>query len=302
MKKLSILLLIFSFLISCSTENKNSKKDNSITDDLGNKFTFYTKPTRIISLAPNLTEIIYDLKLDKYLVANTIYCDYPEDAKKKEKVGDMLTFNFEKILSLKPDLIFITVEGNSKETYDKFKELGLKVFVSNPRNYEGVKKTYKDIGKIFSVNTDSTIRNWDSTINRIKSESKNFNKSAMFIVQLAPLMVVGPNTFLNEYLNFCGLKNIANDSPLNYPVFNREEVIKRNPDYIIIPESKKDDSIDKMISVYPEWKNLKAIKNKNVIIVDDNLFLRPGPRFVKAAENLFNQVLLLEAKVQNHQQ
>lgn len=299
MKKLTLLLLIFSLLMSCKTENTHSKKGNFIVDDLGNQLYFEQKPQRIISLAPNLTEMIYDLKLEKYLVGNTIYCDFPEEAKHVEKVGDMLTFNFEKIVTLKPDLIFITVEGNTKETYDKFKELGLRIFVSNPRNYEGIKKTYQDIGKIFSVNTESTLKNWDSTINRIKNGSKNFNKTAMFIVQLTPLMIAGPNTFLNEYLNFCGLKNIAYDSPLNYPIFNREEVIKRDPDFIIIPTS-DNDSADKMISIYPEWKTLKAIKNKKIIYVNNNLFLRPGPKFVKAVENLFNQVLQLEERVQHH--
>lgn len=299
MKKLSFLLVIFSFLISCKTNNNGSKKGNYILDDIGNKFSLEQKPQRVISLAPNLTEIIYDLKLEKYLVGNTIYCDFPKEAKHIEKVGDMLTFNFEKILTLEPDIIFITVEGNTKETYDKFKELGLKIFVSNPRNYEGIKKTYRDIGKIFSVNTESTIKNWDSTIIGIQSYSKNFNKTGMFIVQLAPLMVAGPNTFLNEYLNICGLKNIAYDSPLNYPIINREEIIKRNPDYIIIPTS-GDDSVDKIISLYPEWRNLKAIRDRKIIFVDNNLFLRPGPKFAKAIENLFSQVLQLEKKVQHH--
>ncbi len=299
MKKLSLLLIIFSFLLSCKTDNHVSKKGNYIVDDIGNQFSLEQKPQRVISLAPNLTEMIYDLKLEKYLVGNTIYCDYPEEAMSVEKVGDMLTFNFEKIVSLKPDIIFITVEGNTKETYDKFKELDLKVFVSNPRNYEGIKKTYQDIGKIFSLNTNPTIKSWDSTINRIKSNSKYFNKTAMFVVQITPLMIAGPNTFLNEYLNICGFKNIAFDSPLNYPIFSREEIIKRNPDYIIIPTS-GNDSIEKMISIYPEWKTLKAIKNKKIIYVDNNLFLRPGPKFVKAAENLFSQALQLEKKFQHH--
>ena len=89
-------------------------------------------PRRIITLAPNLTEMIYDLGLENKLVGNTLYCDYPEAAKKIEKVGNLLTVNFEKIVTLKPDLVLITVEGNTKETYDKFHQLGIKIFVSNP--------------------------------------------------------------------------------------------------------------------------------------------------------------------------
>jgi iron complex transport system substrate-binding protein len=122
----------------------------------------------------------------------------------------------------------------------------------------------------------------------------------MYIVELSPLMIVGPNTFLNEYLTICGLKNIAEDSPLNYPIYNREEVLKRNPDYIIYPTD-GNDNLEKIKSAYPEWKNLSAVKNNNVIFVNRDLHLRPGPRFVNAVVDLFNQVRQKEAVVRNHQ-
>lgn len=300
MKYRFYILAILILMLGCNSSNNKKATKEIIVDDLGNKFEFSSTPQRIISLAPNITEIIYSLKLEKHLVGNTIYCNYPESAKQVEKVGDMLTFNFEKIISLKPDLIFITVEGNTKESYDKFNELGLKIFVSNPRNYQGIKKTYQDIGKIFSINTEQTIHSWDSTINKIKNESMKLNKSAMYIVELSPLMIVGPNTFLNEYLTICGLKNIAEDSPLNYPIYNREEVLKRNPDYIIYPTD-GNDNLEKIKSAYPEWKNLSAVKNNNVIFVNRDLHLRPGPRFVNAVVDLFNQVRQKEAVVRNHQ-
>lgn len=296
--KVKIYFIILILILGCNSSNDKNITNEIIVDDLGNKFVFTTKPQRIISLAPNITEMIFELKLDKYLVGNTIYCNYPEEAKHIEKVGDLLTFNFEKIISLQPDLIFITVEGNTKESYDKFKELGLKVFVSNPRNYQGIKKIYKDIGKIFSVNTSQTIQSWDSTINKIKNESSYLKKSAMYVVELSPLMIVGPNTFLNEYLTICGLKNIAEDSPLNYPIYSREEVLKRNPDYIIYPTDGKA-KLDEIKLTYPEWKNLSAIKNGNVIFVNRDLHMRPGPRFVDAVVDLFNQVRQKEAVVQN---
>ncbi|NMB83144.1 MAG: ABC transporter substrate-binding protein, partial [Ignavibacteria bacterium] len=120
MKRTVYLLLVSLMIISCSEKKNQSTNYDFIVDDLGNSFQFENPPKRVIALAPNLTEFIYDLGLQHYLVGNTTYCDYPEDAKLKDKVGDMLTFNFEKILTLKPDLIFITVEGNTKETYDKF--------------------------------------------------------------------------------------------------------------------------------------------------------------------------------------
>lgn len=295
-----IIFTLLIFLTACNGNIKQSNSKNTTTDDLGNAFIFENTPQRVISLAPNLTEMFYSLGLQKNLVGNTMYCNYPVEAQKIEKVGDMLTFNFEKIVSLKPDLIFITVEGNTKSTYDKFRELGLKVFVSNPRNYEGIRKTYSDLGKIFGI-TEKTVpelAKWDSTLQSIKKSHSLQNKTAMFLVELRPIMIAGMNTFINEYMQFCGLKNMAADSKLNYPIFNREEILKRDPDYIIYPTG-GGDTIEMLKNAYPEWKQLKAIRNNNVIFIDRDLYLRPGPRFIEALSDLSNQLLQKEAEAQH---
>ena len=284
------LFTLLLIVVSCANHQQEKQKSFTVKDDLGNSISFNTTPQRIITLAPNLTEMIFDLRLENELVGNTRYCDYPEAARQVEKVGDMLTFNFEKIVTLKPDIVFITVEGNTKETYDKFRELGIKIFVSNPRTFTGIKKTYLDLGKIFGVEEKAKriVAGWDSLVTNISRESKNYPEaSAMFLIDTKPVMLAGKNTFINEYLEICRLKNIAADSPLNYPMFSREEILRRNPDYIIYPASNNED-FSSVIKIYPEWKNLKAVKNHHVLFVDRNLFTRPGPRFVQAVGILFN--------------
>ncbi len=289
MKSIKIFLAFAIIFFSCNKDEKNFHIKNSIKDDIGNIITIKKTPRRIITLAPNLTEMVFDLKLEKYLVGNTLYCNYPEEANKIDKVGDMMNYDFEKILTLKPDLIFLTVEGNTREAYNKLKEIGLKVFVSNPRNISGIKKTYLDIAKIFGIESyaKKRISIWDSITNNIINSSKKYErKKAMFIVELNPLMLAGKNTFINEYLETCELSNIASDSKFNYPVFSREEILKRNPDYIIIP-SNGYFTPKKILENYPEWKSLKAFKNNNVITVNADLFARPGPRYTEALKELF---------------
>lgn len=289
MKRSFYLLISFFALISCSQKNNEIDDNARVVDDLGNSFQFNTPPQRIITLAPNLTEFIYDLGLDKFLVGNTTYCDYPDEANTKEKVGDLITFNFEKILSLKPDLIFITVEGNTKETYDKFRELGLNVFVSNPRSFTGIKKTYLDIAKIFGIKEKAELRieEWNTTISEIKESTDTLNKPTMYCaVELKPIMVAGKNTFINEIIEICGGKNLAASLKQNYPVLSREEILRSNPDYFLFT-AHLNDKVENIINTYPEWKSLKAVKNGNVLLLDRNLFGRPGPRFVEAVETLF---------------
>lgn len=289
-KILYVILSIVLVSVGCIEKNNNQYIKEKIVDDLGNQLEFDSIPQRVISLAPNLTEMIYDLNFDKYLIGNTLYCNYPEESQKIEKVGDILTFNFEKIVQLKPDLIFITVEGNTKETYDKFKNLGLKLFVSNPRDYEGIKKSYNDIAKIFGVEELSRKRTaqWDSIITIMKNESSILrNSTGAFFIEVKPIMLAGENTYFNEFLEVCGLKNITEGMKINYPIFNREELLKRDPDYIFYPTS-PNEKLETVVNSYPEWRQLKAVNNKRFFLVDRDLYSRPGPRFVNAIEDMFS--------------
>lgn len=282
-----VLSLIIIFTFNCQEIKNNEFKKNSIIDDLNKKFTFDNAPQKVISLAPNLTEIIFELGLGSKLVGNTTLCDYPDSAKTIEKVGDLLTVNLEKIISLNPDLIFITVEGNSKSDYDKLIDLGFSVFVSNPRNFNGIKKTVRDIGKIFKVEnrSENFIKNWDERLKIVKENVKTENKkSVLFLISINPIFTIGKNSFINEIINSAGLINIAEDLELNYPMFNREEVIKRNPDYIILMSDNAD--LSSLTEIYPEWKILKAVKNKNIFTVNADIFSRPGPRIIDAVEQL----------------
>jgi iron complex transport system substrate-binding protein len=289
-----VLIAFMSVLVlSCSGKKKENKPGViTIKDDLNNVISLTSIPHRVISLAPSMTEMIYAVGAGEQLIGNTLYCNYPEEAKIVTKVGDMISIDYEKILSLKPDLIFITVEGNVKNGYEKLTRLGFKVFVSNPRNYSGIKKTFKDLGKIFGMEdkANQTIKNWDERYNKITDEVKKYPaKSAMFIIGLNPVILAGKNTFINELLTSAGLTNIASDSPLNYPIFSREEIIKRNPDYIITTGMSSEENKEQ-ISIYREWKTLKAIQKKCVLIVNPDLYLRPGPRFIDALEDLFKKL------------
>ena len=283
------LLLIFVFTNCNKPDKTKTAYKITLTDDLNNKINFTKQPKRIVSLAPSITEMIYFLDLGDKLVGNTLYCDYPEAAKKVTKVGDLLSIDAEKILMLKPDVVFVSVEGNTKENYQKLIKMGITVFVSNPRNYEGIKKTLSDLGKMFNKKNkvDSITTNWDKRVEKLHQLSANITpQNVMFIIELKPLIVAGKNTFLNEYINICGMKNIVDDSNLNYPILNREEVLKRNPSFILYATDKK--NIKKLfLEMYPEWKNIDAVKKDNLFIIDANIFFRPGPRFINASEQLF---------------
>ena len=173
-------------------------------------------------------------------------------------------------------------------------DLGLKVFVSNPRNFNGIKKTLIDMGKILGEEkrADSLVNNWNTRIDNIKkTHNLIVANSALFLISTNPIFTVGGNSFINQILTFGGLENIAADSKLSYPIFNREEVIKRNPAYILLYETHNND-VNRLLEAYPEWNTLPAIINDRVLFVDADLFSRPGRRFVEAVEELNRLVLI----------
>lgn len=280
-----ILVILFLILVSCSKQQENEKISYTVIDDLNNKITFSRVPQKIISLAPSITEMIFTLNLGNKLIADTKFCNYPPEADKKIKVSDLITADYEKIVSLKPDIVFVSLEGNKKEMSDKLKSLGIKVFATNPRNYEGILKSMKEISEIFKINNvyDSIKTDWERATVEIKRKTEGKKlKRAYFFITLNPVLAAGKNTFLNDIMQKANIDNLAKDAIGNYPQINREEVILKNPDYILIADH-SNSSLQDIYKLLPEWKKMEKEK---IILLNPDLYNRPGARFLESVNHL----------------
>lgn len=286
--RIYLIVVITAFLIFSCSEKKEKEGSKVFVDEIGNEIHLKSKPSKIISAAPNITEIIFSIDAQKLLVGRTSFCNYPEEVKDIPVVGDLINLNFEKIVELKPELIFMTVEGNTKETFNKLKSLGVEVYVINPRDINGIIKSIKNIAEVLDRKdtAENLIKSFKDRLEKI--HNLNLKKqSAVFVVSLAPLMVAGQNTFISDIMKQVRLENIASQSVSAYPILSREEILRKNPDWIILPEGY---SMKEILENYPEWKNLSAIKKGKVIFVNPDLFFRPGPRFIDAVEFLASKV------------
>lgn len=286
--RIYLIVVITAFLIFSCSEKKEEEGSKVFVDELGNEIIINSKLTKIISAAPNITEIVFAINAQSLLVGRTSFCNYPDEVKQISVVGDLLNLNFEKIVQLQPDLIFMTVEGNTKETYDKLNSLGVQIYVTNPRDINGIFNSIRNIAEVLDRKdtAENLIKSFKDRLEKI--HNLNLKKqSAMFVVSLAPLMVAGPNTFINDLMKKVNLENISPNSISAYPILSREEVLRKNPDWIILPEGY---SMKEILENYPEWKNLSAIKKGKVIFVNPDLFFRPGPRFIEAVEFLVSKV------------
>lgn len=291
-----ILLFSFIFLVFVSCDSDRSYDiEKFVKDDAGNIFSKDSVYKRVISLAPNITETIFELKADNLLVGVTDYCDYPPEAKNKEKVGSLLDPNIEKITSLKPDLILITTEGNSKFTYLSLKSYGFKVYVTNPNDINGICRMIKNMGIILGKIDESKriVDKINDTKRYYEVEKGNFKIIPCFmIVSLNPLITVNKFTYMNELLSLAGFRNIYENEFLEYPNVNYEDVLLKNPDCIFfLCDTTKSEFVSETFSeIKRKIGVVNACKNGRIYGIDENIFSRPGPRVMEGVKILHSKV------------
>ena len=261
-------------------------------DALGHITEMDSSPKRIISLAPNITEILFALGLGESVVGVTRFCDYPPEAAKKEKIGGLVDPNLEKIISLKPDLI-IGFRGNPIRIIIRMQEFDLPVFVL---------ETGTTIDSVFTVVETVAQITWAEEraaklLQSLKRQYQNIisaldrvNKIPKVFVFLhgVGLWTCGKNSFMDDLLNKAKGKNIAGNIQKKWLRFSQEKLIAENPDFIIILSKSFEDFLEakKSISKGVYIKTLQAIERGQVFFLDENLATRPGPRIIEALNNL----------------
>ncbi|MFH1202258.1 MAG: cobalamin-binding protein [Candidatus Omnitrophota bacterium] len=250
---------------------------------------------RYISFAPSTTEILFALGLDDEIVGVSTFCNYPPKAQEKEKVGTFSQPNIEKILSLKPDIIFCTGLEQAG-TVKELKQLNLKVYVSDPCDIEGLFNSIREIGRLTSKEkeADALIGKMKTAISEISSLVKLINKKDMprvFVeIWYDPLMTAGKGSFIDELLRLAGGVNIAYDTPRPYSYFSPEQVLKRNPTCIILTYMSNEKPL-MAVSRRFGWEEISAVKNNRIYNdINPDLLLRPGPRLVEGLKELHKRL------------
>lgn len=225
-----------------------------------------------------MTENIFALGAAQDLVGVTTFCDYPEEAKKIYKIGDFSNPSLERIVSLKPDLVIVNLPEQMR-IKKELEKLKINIFISSPRTLDDIYDEIIEIGRIVKKQQAA-----DSLVNYMKMHISTVDRSSKKRVYIElspkPLVTIGAPSFLNELLEMAGGKNIFADLGKDYPVVPQEEVIKRNPDVIIVlhPE----DIRDRL-----GWRTITAISNNKVYTtLNQDHLMRPGPRLIIGFEQL----------------
>lgn len=250
---------------------------------------------RYISIASSTTEILFALGLADEIVGVSSYCDYPSEAKSKAKVGTFSSPNIEKIISLRPDIIFCTGLEQAAAVR-QLRQLNLRVFVSDPANFAELFKSIEDIGGLTRRQKEARvlIRKMKSDIEKTELAvmTAPLEKRPKVFVEIwgEPLMTAGKGSFIDELLTLAGGINIACDTKRPYSYFSAEQVIKRDPDCIILGYMQKGAAAE-MINKRFGWKDISAVKNNRIYNdINPDLFLRPGPRLTEGLEEIHKRL------------
>jgi iron complex transport system substrate-binding protein len=262
---------------------------HQFVDEVGRPVTVPSVPKRMISLAPNVTEILFSLGLDQEIVGVSIHCNFPEKAKTRIRVGSYISLDFEKIVSLKPDLIIGTGAGNTRDMVDRLEKLGFPTYIIFPRNFDGILMSVRHLGQVVAKEKESLAiaRNMESRRQKIIALTRDIPRPRVFMqIGEAPIVTVGRGSFADDLISLAGGKNVAAQEDKMYPRWGMEEVLKRSPEVILISSMNPKGSYEKVVQEWSRWKMIPAVQHGRIHLIDSDLIDRPSPRIVEGLEEM----------------
>jgi iron complex transport system substrate-binding protein len=262
----------------------------TVEDDLARTVTLGKPATKIVSLAPSITECLFAIGAGENVIGVTDYCNYPPEAARKHHVGGMINPSIEAVVGLEPDLVVLSMEGNIREDFRRLTSLGIPVFVSNPRTMEGIYSSLRSLGTL--TGKGARAQELASALEAREEAVRNASRGqspvrVLLFVSLQPLMCAGGKTFIDELLRASGGKNIALHATGTYPSYSRENVIADDPEVIIVTSDILHEGTP-LTGMFPEWGNVSAVRKGRVFRLDTDLVSRPGPRALEALETLYH--------------
>ena len=258
-------------------------------DEVGREVLIPFPPKRIISLAPNITEILFDLGLDEEIVGVSIYSNFPEKAKTRPRVGSYISLDYEKIISLRPDLIIATGVGNTREMVERLQKWGFPTYVIFPKNLDGILLSIDQIGQVVDRREEALkiIQDMKRRRAKIINLTQNVPRTRVFLqIGEAPIVTVGKGSFADDLIRLAGGENVAGDEKKMYPRFGMEEILKRAPEVIIISSMNPSADYGKILQDWSRWKTIPAVKNGRIHLIDSDLIDRPSPRIIDGLEEM----------------
>jgi iron complex transport system substrate-binding protein len=255
-----------------------------LTDSSGHTLVLKRPANRVISLAPNLTELMYAIGAGDHLVAVSEYSDFPPAAKKLPRIGGAASLDIERIVALKPDLVLTWKTGTPEATQEYLRQLSLPVFELEFRKIEEIAGGMKILGELTGrrVRAGAASQNFKKRLAALRHQyEQRVPVSVFYQVWDQPLMTLNRRHFINDIIQLCGGRNVFADLPSLVSAVDIESVIGRAPEAIVAASSQKQEQ--RWVDQWSSWKTIPAVKNNKIFFIKPDLLSRPGPRILQGA-------------------
>lgn len=281
MKKISFLAIIIALQLFA----QQTHAAISVTDDAGNVITLAKPATRIISLSPHVTELIFAAGAGEQIIGTVKYSDYPEAARAIPRVGDNRQLDIERIIAMKPDVLVVWMHGAYERVLEPLRKSGIPYFFSEPHKLEQIPETLLKLGTLFGTEKQAqhSANAFREQLAQLSGRYQNKSQVRTYYqVWGKPIFTLNDKSIVSDVLRVCGGKNIFGRLSAAAPTLSTEAVIQENPELIITGDSENQAG-----SGIEQWKpfvSMLAVKNSNLVAVDGDQLNRAGPRIIDGAK------------------
>jgi iron complex transport system substrate-binding protein len=291
LSKTKLITLVIATIVAASCSRAPRQVSNSetrdVVDEAGRHVRLPLKIDRIVSLAPNLTEIVYAIGAGDRLVGDTTFCDYPAEAKNVAKVGDTIHPSVEQIIALKPQLVLVSTASQLESFAKQLDQQSIAVYVTNPQNLDEIFRTIETLGQLLGTSEKASallkeLRQRSQVVQVAVANAKPVQ--VFYQVSDEPLYTIGRDSYLTDLINRAGGISVTADVPTAFPRFSDEAAVASRPDVIILPTGGSMGSANSKAA--PALKNSPAVVGGRVYKLNEDILQRPGPRLVDGLEAL----------------
>lgn len=258
-----------------------------MTDDRGTQISFSEPPSRVVSLSPHITELVYSLGAQDQLVAVSEYSDFPPEALSKPVAGGYGSVNAETLMSFRPDLILAWPDNASAAILQRLEKRGVPVLRSDPRTFADIANNLRWIGCALGRpdRGEALAKEVEDRTEVLRAEFSGRSTVRVFYqLGAEPLMSQNSTTFIHQAITLCGGENLFADAIAMAPLVSKEGVIALNPDVIITADDGS--GMPLWLAGWQSYPMMKAVKNDRLMAMNADLLFRPTLRFLEGAEEL----------------
>jgi iron complex transport system substrate-binding protein len=259
----------------------------SVVDDSGKPVVLARPAQRVISMAPHVTELLFAAGGGARIIGAMNYSDYPLEARSIPLIGSNSQIDLERVVALKPDLLIVWQSGNTARQIAQLQSLGIPVFHSEPRKLETVATSLERFGRLLGTEPQAQL-----AAARLRAKVAALHKRYGSRPQVAvfyqawdnPVFTLNGDQIASDAIRLCGGRNVFGELKTIAPQVSVEAVLQLDPEVIV--GGKLYTPQDRGLSIWQPYKDMTAVKRKNLFTLDEELLTRPGPRIVDGAATL----------------